>query len=188
MNAFHREEGRARWQNPEEILSDIGLQRDSTFIDVGCGDGFFTIPAAKIVGERGRVYGIDLNSEALSRLKLSAEQENLRNIDTKLAAAEDTTLCDHCSDIIFFGIVLHDFRDPAKVLRNALRMLKPSGKLADLDWKKEPMSLGPPLKIRLGEKDATRLLEDAGFKVETVKDIRPYSYLIIAKPDLRSAR
>lgn len=42
-----------KWQNPENILAEIGLRSGMTFMDNGCGQGFFTIPAAKIVGDSG---------------------------------------------------------------------------------------------------------------------------------------
>ena len=182
LNIHHDEEDRRRWQNPGEILANIGLRSGSTFVDVGCGDGFFAIPAAKLVGEQGKVYGLDISDEALSRLKRRAAREGLGNLSVELGAAEKTVLCNKCADIVFFGIVLHDFKYLDKVLKNARKMLKHSGRLVNLDWKKEPMNLGPPLRIRFSKKEAMHFLEDADFKIETVKDIGPYSYLIIAKP------
>jgi ubiquinone/menaquinone biosynthesis C-methylase UbiE len=100
----------------------------------------------------------------------------------KAGAAEETIFCETCADIVFFGIVLHDFRDPAKVLLNAKTMLKPTGRLIDLDWKKAAMELGPPLSIRFSEKKAVSLIRTAGFKIETAKETGPYHYLIIARP------
>lgn len=181
LKISHNADNRRGWQNPEEILFDIGLRPGFTFVDVGCGDGFFTIPAAKLVGERGKIYGIDISYEAISRLKSRAIMEGLENLSVKVGAAEETVLCKKCADIVFFGIVLHDFKDLYKVLKNARKMLKHSGKLVNLDWKKEPMNLGPPLRIRFSEKEAMHFLEDADFKIETVKGVGPYSYLIIAK-------
>jgi ubiquinone/menaquinone biosynthesis C-methylase UbiE len=66
---FNGEKERRAWQNPENILLSIGLKPGSTFIDLGCGDGFFAVPAANIVGRNGRVYALDMNSEAIDRLK-----------------------------------------------------------------------------------------------------------------------
>jgi len=54
-----------------------------------------------------------------------------------LGRAEDTIFCEACADIVFFGMVLHDFSDPAKVLRNAGMMLKVDGRLVDLDSEKD---------------------------------------------------
>jgi ubiquinone/menaquinone biosynthesis C-methylase UbiE len=178
---YHDEKERRKWQNPEAVLADIGLRPGFTFVDVGCGEGFFTIPAARIVGKNGKVYGVDVYKEAIDRLKEKAAKEGLRNLNLKTAAAEDTVLCERCTDIVFFGIDLHDFRDPAKVLVNAKRMLKPTGRLVDLDWKKEPMELGPPLHIRFSQEEATKRIEAAGFRIETAKEAGAYHYIIIAK-------
>lgn len=174
--------GRRQWQNPEAILAEIGLRNDMAFVDVGCGRGFFAIPAARIVGEEGTVYGVDVDATAISFLKKEASKQGLTNMILKTGKAEDTIFCESCADIVFFGIDLHDFDDPDKVLWNAKKMLKPSGKLVDLDWKKEPMDLGPPLQIRFSEDEAARRIENAGFKIEAKGSFGRYNYLIVARP------
>jgi len=151
---FHDETERRRWQNPEAILLDIGLRKGFTFVDLGCGDGFFALPAAMLVGKRGKVYCLDIHAEVIDRLKERAMKEGLRNLTAKVGKAEETIFCEECADIVFLGIVLHDFEDPVKVLTNAKRMMKSTGRLIDLDWKKEPMELGPPLRIRFSEEEA----------------------------------
>jgi ubiquinone/menaquinone biosynthesis C-methylase UbiE len=169
-----------RRQNPESILMDAGLRPCLTFVDVGCGDGFFALPAAKIVGETGRVYAFDEDPAAIDRMKRKAKIEGIRNLETKIARAEDTVLCEECADIVFFGIVLHDFNDPAKVLKNAKTMLKAAGRLVNVDWKKIPMEVGPPLRIRFSEQEAARLVQSAGFKIHTITESGQYHYVIIA--------
>jgi ubiquinone/menaquinone biosynthesis C-methylase UbiE len=177
---FDGEKERRKWQNPEAILTSIGLKSGFTFVDVGCGDGFFAVPAAKLVGKMGRVFGVDINPESIRRLEKKAESENLKNLELRLGRAEETVFCEGCADVVFFGIVLHDFDDPSKVLVNARKMLKRNGLLVSLDWKKEPMDVGPPLRIRFSEETAVRLIEAAGFKIETVKEWKPYNYIVIA--------
>jgi ubiquinone/menaquinone biosynthesis C-methylase UbiE len=178
---FHGDEpGRKKWQNPEQILTDIGLKKGFTFVDVGCGDGFFALPASRIVGRNGTVYGVDLYPEPIDRLKEKARKEELENLHLKVAAAEETVFCSACADIVFFGNVLHDFREPEKVLGNARKMLKPAGRLVDLDWKKEPMPLGPPVNIRFSENKAKNIIEKAGFRIIEVKEAGSYHYMIVA--------
>lgn len=174
------EEERRRWQNPEAILADVGLRPGDTFIDIGCGEGFFSLPAARLVGQRGMVYGLDVNAKALGNLKEKADAAGLNNLSLTVGEGEKTILCGTCADIIFFGMVLHDFLEPAKVLMNARKMLKPGGRLINLDWKKEPMEVGPPSQVKFSQQVASRLVEAAGFKVETIKEAGPYHYLIIA--------
>jgi ubiquinone/menaquinone biosynthesis C-methylase UbiE len=173
---------RRRWQNPEAILSNIGLRSGLTFIDIGCGGGFFALPAARMVGEKGKVYGLDTNADSIASIEEQASGEGLKNLYLTIGRAEETIICKRCADIIFIGMALHDFQDASKVLENARSMVKPAGRLANLDWKKEPMQFGPPLRIRFSAEMAIGLIEGAGFAVEKAKDIGPYHYLVIATP------
>jgi ubiquinone/menaquinone biosynthesis C-methylase UbiE len=179
------ESTRRSWYNPEEILGSIGLRAGVVFIDVGCGDGFFTLLAAKMAGVKGIVYAVDADAAAIERLKTKAEQQNLRNIRVKVEEAEETVFCTNCADLVFYSMVLHDFRDAVEVLRNAKKMLKPAGVLVNLDWKKQRNAFGPPFEIRFSEQDATGLMEVAGFIVTDVKDVGPHHYLMMAKSNNR---
>jgi ubiquinone/menaquinone biosynthesis C-methylase UbiE len=152
-----------------------------TFMDIGCGDGFFTIPAAQMVGEQGKVYAVDVDVSAIDRLKREAAKKGLKNVITKVAAAEETVFCDACADMVFYSTVLHDFKAPARVLSNARLMLKPSGRLIDLDWKKKSTVFGPPLRIRFSEEQASNLIKQAGLTIESVKDLASNFYIIMAK-------
>jgi ubiquinone/menaquinone biosynthesis C-methylase UbiE len=173
---------RRKWQDPEAILADMGLKPGIVFMDIGCGEGFFAIPAARLVGESGRVYALDSRSEAIAKVEYKAAREGLRNLEAAVGKAEETVLCRSCADIVFFGIVLHDFADPGRVLANAREMLKPGGRLVNLDWKKEHMGWGPPFHIRFTQEEAVQLIKTAGFAVGTIKEAGQYHYLIIAKP------
>lgn len=171
---------RRKWQDPEAILVDIGLNPGHTFADIGCGGGFFTLPAARIVGNKGMVYGVDTDAQSINEMEQHALAEGLKNLRLTTGKAEDALLCHACADIVFFGIVLHDFDDPAKVLENARKMIKTTGKLVNLDWKKEPTPFGPPLAKRFTPEKASEMIEAAGFKVEKVANVGEYNYMIIA--------
>ncbi|MCJ7633759.1 class I SAM-dependent methyltransferase [Candidatus Bathyarchaeota archaeon] len=178
---FGKDTERRKWQNPEALLADIGVTLGSTLIDLGCGEGFFAIPASRIVGKEGKVYCLDRDATAISILQYRLVKEGLLNVEAQVGRAEDTVLCTACADIIFFGIVLHDFDDPGKVLMNARKMLKPSGRVVDLDWEKKPMVLGPPLHKRFSRETAISLMEEVGFEMEIVQESGLYHYLLIAK-------
>ena len=176
------EAARRRWQHPESILEGIGLAAGATFIDVGCGDGFFALPAARIVGPRGRVCGIDIDAGALDTLKKRARGEGFENIALHRGMAEEIILCEGCADVVFFGIDLHDFTDPVRVLLNAKRMAAPGGMIVDLDWRKEPLPFGPPVAKKFTTEHAASLMAKAGLTVAAVADSGPYHYIITAVP------
>ena len=171
---------RKRWQDPDQVLSTIGLRDGMAFVDIGCGEGYFAIPAARRLKNYGKVYAVDINAESVERLRAQADTEGLKNLTSRVGDAETTRFCEGCADIVFFGIDLHDFRDPVAVLKNAKLMLGPQGRLVDLDWKDEPMEPGPPLGKRFSIGRARHLIESVGLRVRDVQDAGPYHYLIIA--------
>lgn len=187
-HVHHNEAERRRWQDPEAILAGIGLGAGDVFADIGCGRGFFALPAARITGKSGHVYGIDNDGEALNDLRLNADVEELGNVTLIPGAAEETVACRQCADFVFFGIDLHDFYDAPRVLENAMKMIKPSGLLVDLDWKKEPLDIGPPIERKFSVEQATGLIEGAGFVVIGVREPGPMHYMIEARPAGGSGR
>ncbi len=178
---MHPEADRRQWQNPESILAVAGLKRAMTFVDLGCGNGFFAVPAARVVGAEGRVYGVDADAELIEELRQRADVEGLTNMTLGVGRAERTIPCERCADMIFMGNVLHDFDDPARVLENAQKILKPSGVLVDLDWKDVPSPMGPPMSIRFSPARAKDLIEAAGFTAGSALDVGSYHYLILAR-------
>lgn len=150
------------------------------FADIGSGEGFFSLLAAEIVGPHGKVYSVDTDDEAISRLKHKAANLNLFNIEAIVDQAENTIFCKACVDVVFYSMVLHDFEDPVKVLQNAREMLKPSGILVDLDWKKMQMTFGPPEQIRYSEEKASDLIKHAGLTIASVSNVGPYHYVVTA--------
>ncbi|WP_250986076.1 class I SAM-dependent methyltransferase [Methanoculleus oceani] len=176
------EAARRRWQHPESILEGIGLAPGGTFVDVGCGDGFFALPAARIVGPHGRVCGIDIDAGALDLLREKARSGGFDNVLLHQGMAEEIVLCDGCADVVFFGIDLHDFVDPVQVLANAKRMALDTGVIVDVDWKKEPLPLGPPPAKKFSTEHAASLMAEAGLEVRTVAESGPYHYIITAVP------
>jgi ubiquinone/menaquinone biosynthesis C-methylase UbiE len=164
------------------MLRKIGLGQGMVFIDIGCGYGFFTIPAAQLVDKRGKVYAVDVDSSAVEKLKQKASEEGLGNITAAIGEAEKKIFCEKCADMIFFSIVLHDFKNPPKVLQNAKRMIKPNGMLVNLDWKKKTMGFGPPIRIRFSAKEEQTMIKQAGFTIESTKDVGNNFYLIEARP------
>jgi ubiquinone/menaquinone biosynthesis C-methylase UbiE len=174
------EKTRRSWYNPEAILEN--LSSGMVFADIGCGEGFFTILAAKRVGNQGKVYAVDVDASAIQRLKNKAEAEGLKNITVKVGTGEETVFCNKCVDFVFYSMVLHDFGDPEKVLKNAKKMLKTEGRLIDVDWKKQKMPFGPPFKIRFSEEHASILIKDAGFQIDRIDGVGNYHYVVTAKP------
>ena len=187
MNDWHHhhfnydEDERRKRHNPEEILTNAGLKAGMTFADLGSNDGFFTLPAARIVGPSGKVIALDVNEEALKRLKEKFDNEDINNYEIVEGAAEEADFKEDSIDFIFFGIVLHDFFDPIEVLKISQKAIKKDGIIYDYDWRKDSHSAGPPPEIRLDTNDVTKLAKKADLKVIDTKFLDKDFYEIILK-------
>jgi ubiquinone/menaquinone biosynthesis C-methylase UbiE len=118
------------FRDPYEVLNTAGLGPGQKVLEVGCGPGFFTIPAARIVGEKGSVHALDINPLALERVRQKIEQEGVTNVGTVLADAAQTGLPDQSFDVIFvFGFV-RPIGDLENILTELHRLLKPAGILS----------------------------------------------------------
>ena len=125
---------------------------------------------------------MDVDASAIKKLNSKTEIEGLKNITAKVGFGEETVFCDKCADFVFYSMVLHDFADPAKVLKNAKQMVKIDGRLIDLDWKKQEMPFGPPVRIRFSEEHASNLIRNAGFQIDNINSVGKYHYCITGKP------
>ena len=123
-----------------EVLERIGISRDQTVLDFGCGYGAYTIPAAKIVGAQGKVYALDKDKEALDELMQKAESAGLKNIERMETSGElEIELTDESIDIVLMFDVFHSFYFPQagdrrRLLGEMLRIMKPSAFLSISVW------------------------------------------------------
>lgn len=177
-NFIYNESERRKILNPENILKKIELKEGMVFVDLGGNDGYFSIPAAKIVTNLGKVITLDIDEIALERLNKKANEQKISNIQTIHHDAETAQLEPNSADIVFLGTVLHDFLDPLKVLLNAKNMLKKDGIIYDLDWQKKDQKIGPPFNIRFSKNDVNNLANQANLKIISYEDISNLFYLI----------
>jgi len=118
------------FRDPCEVLNAAGLEPGQKVLEVGCGPGFFTIPAARIVGEKGSVYALDVSPLAVERVQQKIEKEGVTNVKTILADAAQTGLPDESFDLIFLFGFVHSVGDLENILTELHRLLKPAGILS----------------------------------------------------------
>jgi len=118
------------FRDPYKDLRAAGLKSGQRVLEVGCGPGFFTIPAAELVGERGTVCALDLNPLAIEKIRSRIVKEGVDNIETVLADAAQTGLPEESFDLIFvFGFAFAK-GDRGEILKELHRLLKPGGILS----------------------------------------------------------
>ncbi len=113
---------------PEEFLRELGVDTGQSVADLGSGPGFFTLPAARIVGEGGQVFAADIQGEMLTAVRSRATEAGLTNVHVvKTSDAEIPIPAESCDFVLLF-FVLHEIGQRAHFLHRAARLLKPGGK------------------------------------------------------------
>src|SRR3989344_6086734 len=82
-----------KFLDPEKVLFAAGLSLGQTLADLGSGSGFYTIAAAKIVGERGSVYTVDVLESTLDHISAEARLKGIRNVKTLACNLEEADSC-----------------------------------------------------------------------------------------------
>src|SRR4030042_851592 len=117
----------------EEIIERSGIEKGMTVLELGCGPGVHTIEFAKAIGEKGKLYAVDMQPKMISRLKAKLskpEYKYLSNIETKVANAYDLPFGDETIDSVVMVGVLGEIPDKKRALKEMRRVLKPSGIMA----------------------------------------------------------
>ena len=118
------------FRNPYRLLEAAGLKSGQKVLEVGCGPGFFTIPAAKIVGEEGSIYAVDTHPLAIKKVKEKVEKEGIKNVNPILANASDTRLPDQSIDLAFIFGLRYIAGGLENLISEMYRILKPEGVLS----------------------------------------------------------
>jgi demethylmenaquinone methyltransferase/2-methoxy-6-polyprenyl-1,4-benzoquinol methylase len=122
---------RRRLNDPVKTLEATGLQPGQCVLEVGCGTGFFTIPAARLVGDTGLVHSIDLYPRAIEHVTQKTQEAVLTNVKLTLADALSTGLPDSGFDLILLlGVIPSPTLPLDRLLPEMHRLLKPNGELA----------------------------------------------------------
>ena len=176
------EPSRAAWQKPDEVVRALGLRPGQAACDVGAGPGYFSLRLARAVGETGHVYAVDVEPRILAVLRERVGSSDARNVTPVLALPDDALLPAASCDLILIVDTYHHFPDGPAYLRRLSRALRPGGRIANVDFHKRELPVGPPLEHKVAREAFLADATAAGLQLVQEHTFLPYQYFVVLAP------
>ncbi len=170
---------RREHEQPDTILLAAGIRQDMVVVDVGCGTGFYALPAAALTGKDSAVYAVDISEAMLKILKQEIEKRGIRNVYPVKSEETNIPLGDGIANMVISVNMLHEANDRESFIKELKRLMKPDGRLVLIDHRKEPTPSGPPIEERISYDDTFSLLKRY-FEVVVKGPSGEYQYGLIA--------
>lgn len=173
-------------QDPECVFNVLAIRPGYRFLDLGCGAGEYSLRASRDVGESGAVYALDRWEEVACKITETVKAQGIQNIQVITSDILHPLPLDGDSiDVCMMATVLHIptiTRGAERLFQEIHRVLKCDGRLAVINIKKEEMTFGPPLEMRLSPDDTASLIVPHGFKEIGMVDLG-YNYMVMFKAE-----
>lgn len=168
--------------NPQQNIKHLGLSAGMSVADLGAGTGYYSLEAAKLVGQEGEIFAIDIQKDLLDRLSNEIQERGLKNIHVVWGDAENvggTNIRQDGVDRVIASNVLFQTESKSGFIHEVKRILKPDGKLMLIDWSESFAGLGPAPQQVVDEKTARELFENNGFELEKTFEAGAHHYGLV---------
>jgi ubiquinone/menaquinone biosynthesis C-methylase UbiE len=169
---------RQREEDCATLLKALEVKPGQVVCDMGCGNGFYTLQLARLVGEGGRVLAVDIQPEMLHMLDERAKAEQIANIELIEGTPVDPKLPDGEVDLILLVDVYHEFSHPEAMLKAMRTALKPGGRLALVEFRLEDPNVPIKLLHKMSKKQILKEIPPNGFKLVEQFDKLPWQHLM----------
>ncbi len=160
------------------MLGQLGVKPGMTICDMGCGNGFYSVQLAKMVGPTGRVLCVDIQPEMLRLLERRAVDQGVDNIVPILGAVHDPRLPKASVDLILMVDVYHEFSHTEQMLRNKHASHKPDGQIALLEYRAEDPNVPIKPLHKMSKKQIIKEFSPNGFRLVREFNRLPWQHMM----------
>ena len=171
-------DNRERQERCSLMLANLGLKPGMTVCDMGCGNGFYSLPIAKMLGSRGLVVGVDVQPEMLGFLRTRAESEGIENIVPILGSYHNPRIPPDSIDLVLMVDVYHEFSHPEQMLAAIRRSLKPDGLVVLVEYREEDPKVPIKPLHKMSKAQVNKELTANGFKLAKEFDKLPWQHMM----------
>jgi ubiquinone/menaquinone biosynthesis C-methylase UbiE len=170
---------RSAWQMPDRVIDTLGLKAGQSVADIGAGTGYFSMRLAKSQSSP-TVYAVDIEPSMVQYLKSRAAKEGLKNVVAVQASADSPQLPAPV-DLVLVVDTYHHIGSRVEYFRKLRGSLKPAGRLAIVDFRKDAPT-GPPVEFRFTEAQITSELAQAGYGLAASYSFLPRQLFALYQP------
>lgn len=172
--------GREVYAKRLEILAASAVRSGMAVADIGAGSGLFTLLFAREVGERGRVYAVDIAPEFVAGITARAQAEGFGHVVGVVSEQRTTRLAPNSIDLAFVCDTYHHFEYPQAMLASIHQALRPGGRLIIIDFRREAGFSSPWVMghVRAGETQVMDEVGAAGFTLSDRPDFLRINYFL----------
>ncbi len=176
--------GAGGFLNPDVLVGQFGIVSGMQVADFGSGAGHIGLIVAQRVGPDGKVTALDILEDKLDSTRSQAKAMGLENIETVRANLEvlgSTGLSEGSQDMVILANILFQSSKKEDILKEAIRVIKPEGKIIVVEWKKGVGGFGPPDNYRTAEMELMSLFSAVGYLNVASLDAGQFHYGMIFK-------
>ncbi|MCM8532447.1 MAG: methyltransferase domain-containing protein [Lentisphaeraceae bacterium] len=169
---------REKEESTKEMIKALGLKKGMTVADIGCGNGYHSLEMAKLVGESGTVFCVDVQFIMLKLLEKRAREAGIKNCKTILGEFTDPKLPKGKVDLILLVDAYHEFTDPEAMLIKMKESLSENGQIVFLEFRKEDKKVPIKEDHKMSKKQISKELLHNGFKLVRSYDKLPWQHMM----------
>lgn len=165
------------------LLKELQLKAGMTVCDMGCGNGFYTLKMAQLVGDDGRILAVDIQPGMLRLLQARAEENGIENIKPILGTVVDPKLPKNQVDLILCVDVYHEFSHPEHMLEAMRNALSKDGVIALAEYREEDPEVPIKPLHKMSKKQILKEYQSNGLKLVREFDGLPWQHLMFFARD-----
>lgn len=168
-------------EKTSEMIRELQLKPGLSVADIGSGNGYHTLMMAKIIGEKGQAYAVDIQPEMLTMLKERAEKAGVKNIKLIENRFWDADLPEKSVDFVLMADVYHEFSHPVQMLSSIKKSLKEDGVVCLLEFKSEDPKVPIKPEHKMSKAQVIKEMSSNGFVLSRSYDKLPWQHLLFFK-------
>ena len=176
-------EEREREEECSKLLAALKIKPGQVVCDLGCGNGFYALPLAKLATNEGLVYAVDIQREMLEMLAERAKDQGVSNIRTLLGTPVDPQLPAGRLDLVLLVDVYHELSNPEEMLAAIRRSLRPTGRMVLVEFRLEDPNVPIKLLHKMSKQQILAEILPNGFKLVEQFDDLPWQHVMFFESD-----